>query len=304
MKLTDEEMARLTPMEIEALENNDDHYDDGLPEGAAEAAAAAAEAAAAAAEELEEQEAAAAAAAAANPLADPAPAPAAEAPAEPAPAADPEPVATYVPQMPVLDIKAPEDAQEQLAAISVEKAELARKLEEGEVSTAEFMQQLDAANERARSIHEALSKADISKELRQQQEVNEWQASVTRFLDKHKADYPADSMRLRALDECVKSVAKTAEGLTGDQIMQKAHELMQKEFGIASAAPKPAAAPAAKPAVEIPPTLGRLPAAEINLDVNSKFARLDKLFETNPLAYEAEVKKLSDAERDEYSRAS
>lgn len=290
MKLTDEELARLTPMEIKALEDNEDFYDDGLPEGqsagedagddeddgddAAEVAAAA-ESAAAAADET--------------------PAPAAAAPAEEA--AD-EPA--YIPQMPVLDIKAPEDAQEQLAALSVEKAELARMLDDGEISTTDFMKQVDEANEKARAIHEQLSAENLSKSMKQQQEVNEWQSAVSRFLTKHKNDYPADSMRLRALDECVKTVAKTADGLTGDQIMQKAHELMQKEFGIVQA--KPAAT--TKPAVEIPPTLGSLPAAEMNLDVNTKFARLDKLFETDPLAYEAAVSKLSDAERDEYNRAS
>ena len=53
----------------------------------------------------------------------------------------------------------------------------------------------------------------------------------------------------------------------------------------------------------VPPTLGKVPASAATDTDDGKFAHLDRLADSDPLAYETAVAKMSAAQRDEYMRA-
>ena len=53
----------------------------------------------------------------------------------------------------------------------------------------------------------------------------------------------------------------------------------------------------------VPPNLGKVPASTANDTDDGKFAHLDRLAESDPLAFEAALAKMSDAQRDEYMQA-
>ena len=91
----------------------------------------------------------------------------------------------------------------------------------------------------------------------------------------------------------------TEEGkaMNGAQILAKSHANLI-EAGMIKAPGKPAAGKAPKP--NLPPNLARVPASESNDTSGGRFASLDRLAATDPMAYEDKLMALSDADRRAY----
>lgn len=285
--LTDEERA--------ALAEQDDSQDNDTTNGATDAA-----------ETTDATGGAAGAGGAAGDGAGDADAAAAAADGQAAGAAAEQPAGPAQQTAPILIAQAPEDADAKLAEIATKKDELLSQFDDGDITAKEYQQQLDALGKQEREIERAVDKAALAAEMEQQRQQNEWIATVNAFIDSN-SQYKDNPRLYRALDQEVRDIAVTPEAAnwSGRQILEKAHANLAEAFGFAKEQPKPAveAAAAAKPAPQIPPTLGRVPAADINDAAGGKYAALDRLADTDPAAYEEAIAKLSDAERDAYMAA-
>ena len=201
---------------------------------------------------------------------------------------------------PILVVEPPADADNKLKEIATKKEALITQFDDGDITAKEYQQQLDALSKQEREIERALERATLAAEMEQQRLKNEWTTTVTSFIESNPI-YKDNPRLYRALDQEVRDVANSEEGktLSGAKILAKAHENLAQAFGFATT--KPADKPAGKPPkADLPPSLHGVPAADANDVQGGKYAALDRLASTNPIAYEEALMKLSDGERDAY----
>lgn len=210
--------------------------------------------------------------------------------------------------MPVYVATAPEDADAKLKELNNKRADLRKQYDDGDMTFDEYEQARDEITEQAEQIKTAKLKAELASEMQQQQVVNDWQRDVNAFLDAN-PEYRDSTVRYNALDMMVRQIGGTEEAakLTGPQVLAKAHAELQKAFGVAAPTEKKGGGNGngknPPPKVEVPPSLGKLPAAENNDTSGGKYASLDRLLETDPLAHEDALAKMSASERDAYLAA-
>lgn len=215
--------------------------------------------------------------------------------------------------VPLLVAEVPADAEARLKDISDKKADLLDRFDNGDITAKEYQTELDALNKDERGIERAVEKAQLAAEMKQQQEMGSWMQQVNAFTTNDHPEYSTSRSRWMALDTFVKEIASKPENanLDGREILRQAHELVVKDLG---EAPKPAGdgkkdeqdgkkkegQPLKGSKIEPPKTLGKVPAAD-NADIeDGKFAALDRLADSDPLAYEEKLYKMSATERDEY----
>ncbi len=201
---------------------------------------------------------------------------------------------------PILVVEPPTDAETKLKEIGTQKEELITKFDDGEITAKEYQQQLDALAKQERDIERAVERAELAAEMEQQRLKNEWMATVNSFVDANPV-YKENPRLYRALDQEVRDVASSEEGKTmsGAKILAKAHENLTAAFNL----PKPQTAQDTKPKApkaEVPPSLHGVPAADANDVSGGKYAALDRLASTNPIAYEEALMKLPEEERNAY----
>ncbi|MDO8415495.1 MAG: hypothetical protein Q7S87_04720 [Agitococcus sp.] len=189
---------------------------------------------------------------------------------------------------PLLVATAPADADAQLAEITTQKLDLASKFDDGDLTSREYMEQLDALNKQERKIEGEVQKAQIAFEMAAQQERNAFLSEVNKFT----ADTPYAKSKYawEMLDTEVRKVASSPENtnLSGREILEKAHAEVLKDPVMALAfsqqqqqpakqPDKPAqpSAPAKKP--NAPITLAHVPAAEISEAGEGRFAVIDRI---------------------------
>ncbi|HEX5362345.1 MAG TPA: hypothetical protein VFW49_14860 [Fluviicoccus sp.] len=228
-------------------------------------------------------------------------------PADPQdPPADPEPAPAPAPteHAPILVVQPPADAEAKLQEISTQKADLMEKFDDGDITVKEYQQQIDALNKQEREIELAVHKAQMAAEIEQQRQANEWNATVNGFIAENTQYNPeANPVLYQMLDLEVRRVALTDEFknrtdmAAGKAILQKAHENIAKATGM-QIKPKGKTTPA--PKSDAPPSLHNVPAADLNDTKGGKYAVLDRLSTSDPIAYEEALMKLPEAERDAY----
>lgn len=282
MGLTAEELAMLTDEEREGYEEEDEDDDPELGD---------------------------------EPKVDPEPTPDPEPAADPAvdPVADPEPKVEIEPEpkiaptpVPLFRADAPADIESKRQGIDAKEDDLVAKFDEGEITFAEYNKQVRTLNQERNTLDMAVLKSDLAREAQQSQIDNTWQSTASSFVDAHpmisknEALWSSFDVALRRVTSEV--MAKGHQ--PGQRELEKAYKQWSEDLGI-SEAPKAdaAAAPKAKKVIDVPPTLGKVPAATATDTDDGKWASLDRLADSDPIAYENAMMKLSDAERDEYSRA-
>lgn len=202
----------------------------------------------------------------------------------------------------------PKDADEQVAALKQQRADIADKFDAGDLTAREYQQQRDKLDEdifkREIHIHDA-TKA-INKAHK------DWvNRTVKGFLrePEHKK-YATNATLNRMLDAEVRALQQATNDPFNPRILRKAHANIQAALGNA---PEPKgdgkkAKPAAKektPVVagkkpQVPPTLARVPQDEIEDADGGKFARLNRLSSKDPHAFEEAFARLSPADQDAY----
>ncbi|KDR25955.1 hypothetical protein [Caballeronia zhejiangensis] len=202
---------------------------------------------------------------------------------------------------PAFVAEAPADADARLKEIADKKGELRKQYDDGDITFDEFEEARDSLGKQEREIERALDKAAIAADMAQQQAKNDWNSAVGSFL-KANTQYKEGSVLYRALDMEVKRVANENPRLSYNEILAKAHEGIVAEFG-APAGKTEQAKEETKPGVKkpvLPPTLRNVPSAEHADTSGNKYAALDRLAETDPMAYEEQLARMSKAERDAY----
>lgn len=208
---------------------------------------------------------------------------------------------------PILVAQPPEGADERLKEIAAQKEALLTQFDDGDITAKEYQLQLDSLAKEERKIEFDLHKAQLAAEMEQQRQANEWRATVEGFIAENPRYNPNTSPRMyQMLDMEVRAVATSDEfknrtdSAAGRLILQRAHENLAKELGFEVKAKSKKAQAKAESA---PPSLHAIPAADTNDVASGKFAVLDRLATTDPLAYEEQLMKLSDRERDAYLSA-
>lgn len=225
---------------------------------------------------------------------------AAEEAQEPAPEKRPDPL---------LVATAPADADAQLKAIADQKLDLASEFDDGELTSREYMEQVDKLNKQERQIERQIEKAELAAEMAQQQAHTAFLNEVANFTAG--TPYVQSKAAWEMLDAAVRQVALAPEnsGLTGRQVLEKAHAEVLKDpiMAMAFSAQKPAPAkPAATPENPTPATkkpaapvtLAHVPAAEISEAGEARFAVIERI--KDPEARAEAVAKMSTADRNAY----
>jgi hypothetical protein len=222
---------------------------------------------------------------------------------------------------PLLVAEMPENADARMKEIGDKKGNLLEQHENGDITTREYQQQLDALNKEERELERAIDKARTAQELHQQQQINNWMGQVKDFTTKAHPEYAKSKVRYMALDTFVREVGSDPANanLTAKQILEKAHAKVQEDLGVVpgtaagktnttgkTAADKTAELNAAgRPLkgskAEAPKTLRDVPATAANdTGENGRWAALDRLQETDPEAHENKLMRMSADERDAY----
>lgn len=211
--------------------------------------------------------------------------------------------------------EAPPDAVERLATLDAEKAALAGRVENGGLTLSAYVSEAARIDGQRDELRSALIRAEITRN----QTLDAWDREVMEFLGEH-PEIHAKPIRLQAFDAALRLITSDGQNanLSNRKVIQTAYDLWAEELGVTSFAakpqPQPAPSPAAatsapqppKPVAEhkpAPPTLAKIPAADISETDDGKYAALDRLQERDPVAYEAAIAKMSDAEFAAYTRA-
>lgn len=211
---------------------------------------------------------------------------------------------------PLLVAEVPEGADERLKAIATEKQALLDKLDEGDLTVREYQTRVDALMEEKGKLELAIHTANMAEQMERQRLQSEWETTVHSFL-RANADYQksANPVLFNALDLRIREIAASEDGanLTNLQILERARDDVDKAVGRKpkdAGGSQPPAQSGDRARAAAPPTLAHVPAADLTpSDEGGKWAVLDRLASTDPLAYEEAIAKLSDADRDAYMRA-
>lgn len=201
----------------------------------------------------------------------------------------------------------PGDFDDRLKGLKDEKKQLAVKFDEGELTGAEFHEQLSALDEQ----YDVLRGQKIEASIAWNAAKREFGAAVNAFLTDH-PQYEQGSMLYSLLDAEVRRLQGSAVNPLNPDLLAKAHARIaadiEKAYGVKPAAkpeqPKKAAAAQAqarRPAP--PPSLASVPAADIeDTDDGGEFSALDRLADRDRLGYEKALADLRRKSPDAYDR--
>ena len=222
--------------------------------------------------------------------------------AEPAAAAAPESTSEDKPQQaPILVAPSIEDADGKLSAIATQKESLLTQFDDGDITAREFQKAMDELNKQERQIELDVREAQLAAKMEAQRAQNEWIDTCNAFLESNPVY--KDNVRLyRALDAEVKELAQKPEtaNWSGAKFLAEAHKALAEAFNLPAAN-----APTNKQrrTDNLPPNLAKVPAADVNDTDGGRFAVLDRLAATDPIAYEDALAKMPEAERNAYMAA-
>lgn len=241
--------------------------------------------------------------AAAAAAADPAATAAADEQSNPA-ATEPDDAEAKQQPAPLLVAPPPEDAQAKLTEIEGKKDDLLEQFDNGDITAKEYQKQLDALAKEERAIERAQDRAELAASMENQRLQNEWVSTCNAFVEANEI-YKDNPRLYKALDNEVRELAadpKTANW-TGQKFLQEAHKNLKAAFNLPDSASPNAPIPPNRPKPDLPPNLARVPAADVQDTNGGRFAVLDRLANTDPIAYEETLNKMPAAERDAYLAA-
>lgn len=175
----------------------------------------------------------------------------------------------------------PENHEERLAEFDTQAEELVAQFDAGEIRASDFHKQLAQINVQRADLARQVDRAEISSDMQITAWVND---TVARFLRQH-PQYQNNATAFGMLDTEVKRLQLESDNPFDPAHLQNAHANLQ-------AAATAVGAPRATTAYDF--------GGQIENQTAGRFARLDRLASSDPLAYEETLAKMSPAERDEY----
>lgn len=205
---------------------------------------------------------------------------------------------------PLFKAELPADIEAKRTALDTQEDDLVKKFDEGDITFAEYNKELRSLNRERADLDRAELKAELAKEAQQSQVEQTWQTTANTFVSEHPL-ISKNETTWSSFDAIVRRV--TADTMQkGEQPsrrdLEKAYKQWTEDLGISDAGTQKLQ-PKQKKQNVVPPNLGKVPAATANDTDDGKFAHLDRLAESDPLAFEAALAKMSDAQRDEYMQA-
>lgn len=230
-----------------------------------------------------------------------------EQPPAPVKAGEPKPVA-------VPNWTAPADTDAKITALDAKETEVEDKFQAGELTNKEYREQVRAIDRERDAIERVRLKAEIAAETH----AAVWQQqTVATFLEANPV-YSGNETLFAALDIEVRKLQSQAQDPFSPSILSKAHAKVQAAFSAIAPSVEATKPPAkveakAKPAPKVPeakievktrdalpPSLAKVPAAEVESLDGGKFAILDRLADTDYVAFETQLGRMSDADRNAY----
>jgi len=205
---------------------------------------------------------------------------------------------------PLFKAELPADIEAKRTALDTQEDDLVKKFDEGDITFAEYNKELRSLNRERADLDRAELKAELAQEAQQSQVEQTWQTTANTFVAEHPL-ISKNETTWSSFDAIVRRV--TAETMQkgeqpGRRDLEKAYKQWTEDLGISDAGTQKLQ-PKQKKQNVVPPNLGKAPAATANDTDDGKFAHLDRLAESDPLAFEAALAKMSDAQRDEYMQA-
>lgn len=212
----------------------------------------------------------------------------------------------------------PADVAAKTQKLDDAEIELGRRFDEGEITTNEYrdgMKQLGAERE---SLNWQARKAELANEMTETMQKQAWDAAVNEFMTGTGSHLTKSEALLHGFDNAVRRVtADPANHRLSDRAqLEKAYNLFWEESKAAglnfdNAVKKTARQPAAQQPAPRPrddggkfvPTLAKVPAADSEDIDGGKWAALDRLAETDPIALEKAMAKMPQAELEAYMAA-
>lgn len=221
-------------------------------------------------------------------------------------AAEQEPAPEVVTSQPMLVAQVPEGTVERLTAISDEKKAITARFDDGDMTASEMNAELEALNKEERKLERVIDRAEMATDLENQRITNDRTREINTFLSDVKIPNDPKNLRFQTLNQAVIQVASDPANATlgATAIMQKAHDLCVAEGVLPAKAakvePAPVKAKAAPKALNAPPTLATVPASDVQLTEENRFAHLNRM---NPDQREAAFSKMNEADQNAYLAA-
>lgn len=207
------------------------------------------------------------------------------------------------PPKPLFKADLPADLESKRTDIDTREDSLVDQFDNGDITFAEYNKQVRALNQERGTLDRQELKAELSREATENQTQQGWANAEQQFFANHPELKNMGNAQLAALDHLVRSetaVVMEKGGAIGIAELERAYSKYKQEFGIQDTV---AAKEKPRKSNMVPPTLGKVPASAATDTDDGKFAHLDRLADSDPLAYETAVAKMSAAQRDEYMRA-
>ena len=206
---------------------------------------------------------------------------------------------------PILVAQPVADAEARLTELATKKDALLTQFDDGDITAKDYQKQLDELSKQERKIEFEVHEAQLAAKLEQQRLQNDWNATCNAFIENH-AVYKDNPRLYKALDAEVRELAAKPDtaNWSGAKFLEEAHKNLKTAFGFNepdAATTKPA--DSQRQQRELPPNLAKVPAANLEDTNGGRFAVLDRLANSDPIAYEEALNKLSATERDAYLAA-
>lgn len=203
----------------------------------------------------------------------------------------------------VLNDTLPEDWQQRVDQNAAAAKELRKKYNDGDISFDEYEDGREKLSDEKQDLRDIKMRAEIADQSASVSLQQSWDNAMGSFLGEHPEAISSD-VRRNAFDHILREVTApimAAGGMPGRAEIEKAYDIMAKEFGLEGKKPDPKVeAEEAKQPNKIPPVLGGLPAASSTATEDGRWAQLDRLMDSDPLAHEEALGKLSTADYDAY----
>lgn len=208
---------------------------------------------------------------------------------------------------PLKTVQLPEDVKAEVDKIAADIAALDEKFDEGEIDNKEYRAQRDALNDKRTDLRLAVERNAIAADMREQEQTQKWVDEYTRW-GKVNPDINLSNKQVTAafnaiLGDVETEAQKAGKSLSNADVLAAAGKRYRETFGLPTPAAKPAT-PARKSVVDagLPPTLRNVPAAESNDQANSVTAVLNRMAESDPIAFNDRLAELQERDPDAYDR--
>lgn len=211
---------------------------------------------------------------------------------------------------PLFKADVPQDVEAQRTSLDTREDDLVAKFDNGDITFAEYNKELRVINRERSALDTAVLKAELAAEAQSTQAQQSWELTANQFVSEHPI-IGKNATTWQTFDTVLRAITTetiSKGGQPGRRELEKAYKQWTSDLGIADTTAKPAEQAKEEPAKQakpkkanaVPPNLGKIPAAaDVDVD-NGRFAHLDRLAESDPVAYEAAFAKLSAADQEEY----